>query len=244
MTLIFPPPAGEDRGGGINPPAFACIPAKLETIHRLSLDICTHLSRRSDFFLASRSPRRRELLALIGAKYTVVEVAVDETPLPQVSPEDYVRATALAKARAGQARAAALPVLGADTAVILDGRILGKPRDWAHAREMLTRLSGRWHEVLTGFSVVEGEREFDDFTRTHVLMAPLDEREIEAYWSGGEPADKAGAYAIQGQGGVFVREIRGSYTGVVGLPLFETMQALARFGVGISAMKSSPADQA
>jgi septum formation protein len=186
----------------------------------------------SAFYLASRSPRRRELLDLVGLAYRALDVSVDETPNPGVSPEDYVRSTALSKAQSGcQARHDGLPVLGADTAVILGGEIMGKPRDGAHALQMLERLSGRWHEVLTGFAVVQGEREHVDFTRTRVLMARLLPREIEAYWRSGEPADKAGGYAIQGRGGAFVREIRGSYTGVVGLPLFETMQALARFGV-------------
>lgn len=196
---------------------------------------------KSDFLLASRSPRRRELLDLIGASYGVIEVDVDETPSPGITPEDYVRATALAKARAGWATGWCdnLPVLGADTAVILGGEIMGKPRDEAHARTMLKRLSGRWHEVLSAFAVVQHEREMTDLTRTRVLMASLGEAEIEAYWASGEPADKAGAYAIQGRGGAFVREIRGSYTGVVGLPLHETLQALARFGVSIPGLATS-----
>lgn len=197
---------------------------------------------KSDFLLASRSPRRRELLDLIGAAYGVIEVDVDETPAAGVTPGDYVRGTALAKARAGWTGwRGNLPVLGADTAVILGGEIMGKPRDEAHARAMLRRLSGRWHEVLTAFAVVQHERETVGMTRTRVLMASLSETEIAAYWASGEPADKAGAYAIQGRGSAYVREIRGSYTGVVGLPLHETLRALVRFGVSIPGLAFSTA---
>lgn len=188
-----------------------------------------------DFYLASRSPRRRELLTLIGAAYQALDTSVDETLRPELTPEEYVRAMALAKARAGQKRAAdsSLPVLGADTAVVLGGEVMGKPRDEADAQRMLSSLGGRWHEVLSAFSLVQAEREKTDCTRTRVLMAELSESEIARYWACGEPADKAGAYAVQGRGSVWVREIRGSYTGVVGLPLYETLQALKEFGVAI-----------
>lgn len=198
----------------------------------------------ADFYLASRSPRRRDLLDLVGLAYHMLAVDVDETPAAGIAPADYVQATALAKARAGWLAADAdLPVLGADTAVILGADILGKPRDAAHARDMLESLSGRWHEVLTAFAIVQGGREWVDFTRTRVLMGSLSAGEIEDYWASGEPEDKAGAYAIQGRGGVFVREIRGSYTGVVGLPLHETLHALRRFGVAVPGLSMPAAER-
>lgn len=184
--------------------------------------------------LASRSPRRRELLALLGFEFVTLAPDVDETPEPNEAPPDFVRRLALAKARAGralQAQGPGLPVLAADTAVVADEHILGKPRDRAEALEMLALLSGRWHEVFTGIAVVDGERDEVDVTVTQVQLRPIAPAEARTYWDTGEPADKAGAYAIQGVGAAFVSQIHGSYTGVVGLPLTETLALLARFGV-------------
>ncbi len=185
--------------------------------------------------LASRSPRRRQLLDGLGLSYRLLDVEVDETVPPGCAAADYVCDLALAKARAGWAaqgdEEAGLPVLAADTAVVLDERIMGKPRDEAEAAAMLAALSGGWHEVFTGIAVVKGDESAVDLTVTQVEFAQVTPRQAHAYWLTGEPADKAGAYAIQGLGAAFVVQIRGSYTGVVGLPLHETLQLLARFGV-------------
>lgn len=184
--------------------------------------------------LASRSPRRRALLDDLGLRYLLLDVAVDEAVPPGCAPADYVCDLALAKARAGwQAQGAedGLPVLAADTAVVMDERILGKPAGEADAMAMLEALSGAWHEVFTGIAVVSGDDSAVDLTVTQVEFAPVTQGLARAYWRTGEPADKAGAYAIQGLGAAFVVQIRGSYSGVVGLPLHETLQLLARFGV-------------
>jgi len=184
--------------------------------------------------LASRSPRRRALLDDLGLRYLLLDVAVDEAVPPGGAPADYVCDLALAKARAGwQAQAAddGLPVLAADTAVVMYERILGKPAGEADALAMLEALSGGWHEVFTGVAVVRGDHSAVDLTVTQVEFAPITQALAHAYWCTGEPADKAGAYAIQGLGAAFVVQIRGSYSGVVGLPLHETLQLLARFGV-------------
>ena len=178
-------------------------------------------------YLASRSPRRRELLDQLGLAYAVVTADVDETPLPGEDPVAYVQRMALAKARAGRlAVSTAHPVLGADTAVVCDDRILGKPADADDAMAMLRLLSGREHRVLTGIGLL-GKREQSAVSETLVRFRHITPAEAAAYWAGGEPRDKAGAYAIQGQGALFVERLAGSYTGVVGLPLFETAALLA-----------------
>ncbi|MEE2982698.1 MAG: nucleoside triphosphate pyrophosphatase [Pseudomonadota bacterium] len=184
-------------------------------------------------YLASRSPRRADLLRLLGVKFRVVEVDVDESPIAQESPENHVRRTALAKAAAGRAtlREDAV-VVAADTAVSVDGLIFGKPRDRSHATEMLNVLSGRWHEVLTAV-VLGGETDtLCRVVRSRVQFTILDAQTIEAYWQTGEPADKAGAYGIQGIGGALVKQIDGSYSAVVGLPLYETSTLLDEAGIG------------
>ncbi|MFY0992357.1 Maf family protein [Halomonas sp. C05BenzN] len=180
--------------------------------------------------LASASPRRRELLASIGVPVEVCPVDVDETPLPGESPADYVTRLARAKALAG-ARDATLPTLGSDTAVVRDGEILGKPRDREHAAAMLRSLSGRDHEVLTAAAVTGPEGLLEACVTTRVFLRVIGDAEIDAYWDTGEPADKAGGYAIQGLAAVFVARIEGSHSAVVGLPLFETAALLARQGV-------------
>lgn len=185
-----------------------------------------------DFYLASRSPRRVQLLREAGYRFQTLPADVVEQAAPGESPADYAARLALDKARAAQARAPrALPVLGADTDVAVDGEILGKPRDREDAVAMLLRLAGRAHEVHSAVAVVQGANEILDRSCTQVLIGPLTRDEALAYWDSGEPADKAGAYAIQGLAARWVREIRGSYTGVVGLPLFETVRLLARVGV-------------
>jgi septum formation protein len=183
-----------------------------------------------DVHLASQSPRRRELLAQIGIRHDVIAVEVDETPLAGEAPAEYVLRLALAKARAGHGLRPDRPVLGADTAVVQDGRILGKPLDRQDAAAMLAQLSGREHRVLTAVALV-GEREETRLSVSHVRFRPIDAAEAAAYWETGEPADKAGGYAVQGLGALFVESVSGSYSGVVGLPLFETGELLRRAGI-------------
>ncbi|TAM10774.1 MAG: septum formation inhibitor Maf [Nevskiaceae bacterium] len=183
------------------------------------------------FLLASRSPRRAALLASVGLRFDIVAADVEEARAPGQTPHDYALATALAKARAGAARQPGLAVLGADTDVVLDDAILGKPHDRAHALEMLARLSNRAHDVFSAVALVNGGRELTVLSVTRVEFGPIAPAAAAAYWDTGEPADKAGAYAIQGGAARWVRRIEGSYTGVVGLPLFETLRLLASVGV-------------
>lgn len=183
--------------------------------------------------LASASPRRRELLAQIGIACTVQPVDLDETAHPGEAPRAYVERLALAKARAGSVRNPGAIALGADTAVVLDGEILGKPRDRDDAFAMLRRLSGREHEVLTAVALANEERAAVRTSTSRVGFADLSDDAIAAYWATGEPADKAGAYGIQGLAAVFIHHVSGSYSGVVGLPLFETAELLREFGVEV-----------
>ena len=182
--------------------------------------------------LASRSPRRRELLDQAGIAHRVLAVDVDETRLPGEAPAVYVERLARAKARAGLAGAGDLPVLGADTAVVVDGDVLGKPADRADGLAMLARLAGRAHEVLTAVALARpGGEEHCRLSVSHVTFRALTDAEIAAYWATGEPADKAGGYAIQGRAARFVTRLEGSYSGVVGLPLHETAELLAAAGI-------------
>ncbi|HHJ13187.1 MAG TPA: septum formation inhibitor Maf [Gammaproteobacteria bacterium] len=183
--------------------------------------------------LASASPRRRELLRQIGVPFLQQAAEIDETPRPAESPEDYVLRMALEKARSILAGGAEFPVLGADTAVVVGDTILGKPRDAGHATAMLRRLSGRGHQVLSAVVLTDPSREAHRLSVSKVWFRSLTDAEIRAYWQSGEPADKAGAYAVQGLGAVFIERIEGSYSGVMGLPLFETAQLLAEFGTNI-----------
>lgn len=186
-------------------------------------------------YLASASPRRQELLRQLGVAFDVLPTTVAEEPQRGESPRAYVTRLARAKARAGVElmrvrRLPERPVLGADTEVVLDGEILGKPRDRAHGLAMLSRLSGRTHQVLTAVSVVQQDEMHEALAESRVTFAPLSAAEIEQYWATGEPADKAGGYAIQGRAAAFIARIEGSYTGIVGLPLFEVAQLLKRIG--------------
>lgn len=184
--------------------------------------------------LASSSPRRRELLAQIGLPFTVLDVQVDEARLAGEPPQAYVHRLAFAKAWAGAAspgRPPGLPVIGADTAVVLDGEVLGKPADEAEGVAMLARLSGRTHRVLTGVALVADRGEDWRLSDSAVTFRVVSEREARAYWRSGEPADKAGGYAIQGLAALFVTRIEGSYSGVVGLPLHDTAELLAAQGI-------------
>ncbi len=183
-------------------------------------------------YLASGSPRRRELLAQLGVQFEVCVTDIDESAHADEASDAYVRRMAADKARAALARLPTrrAPVLGADTTVCVGRDRLGKPADRAAGAAMLRRLSGREHEVLTAVAINDGEREVVAVSRTTVTFRPLTDAEIDAYWATGEPRDKAGGYAIQGLGAVFIEAIRGSYTGVMGLPLFETARLLNSFG--------------
>lgn len=184
------------------------------------------------FYLASRSPRRAELLRALGLRFAVLSADVPETPRPGQSPLDYARELSQAKARAAAAVAPlALPVLGADTDVSIDGEILGKPRDAADAEAMLLRLANREHEVISAVTICLGNRSETVTTRTRVRFGRIDRADARSYAASGEPLDKAGAYGIQGTAARWVERIDGSYTGVVGLPLYETAELLARFGI-------------
>ncbi|MGO9934683.1 MAG: Maf family protein [Steroidobacteraceae bacterium] len=180
-------------------------------------------------YLASGSARRSELLRQIGVSFRIIDAAVDEAALEDEAPSAYVRRVAAAKANAGwqcsRDRNDA-PVLAADTAVVLDGRILGKPRDRSDALDMLLKFSGRSHDVLTAVALRVGADLDMRVSRSAVTFRSIDAAEAAAYWDTGEPAGKAGAYAIQGRAAIFIADLRGSYSGVMGLPLFETAELL------------------
>jgi len=191
------------------------------------------VSRHVDIYLASQSPRRRELLRQIGVDFELLPVAVDETPLAGETPGACVQRLALAKARTGRAglpAARALPVMGADTVVVAGESQLGKPADRGEAIAMLQLLSGRTHRVITAVALA-GDHEAVCMNSSEVTFRTLTRRECEAYWETGEPRDKAGAYAIQGLAGIFITRLQGSYSGVMGLPLQETAALLQEFGI-------------
>lgn len=181
--------------------------------------------------LASASPRRKELLDQINVSCRVYPVDLDETPWPDEAPLDYVQRVAAEKSAACKAQLnTEIPVLAADTAVILGSVIMGKPKDKADAMDMLTQLSGKTHQVYSAISL-RGREHGQAVSITEVTFRCLTEQEILDYWHSGEPVDKAGSYAIQGRGGVFVESIKGSFSGVVGLPLFETAELLSKQGI-------------
>jgi septum formation protein len=185
-------------------------------------------------YLASQSPRRQELLAQLGVRFETINATVHEQLQVGESPEQYVNRVAREKAGAGllqlggQAQAV---VLGADTDVVIDGNVLGKPADADQAAALLRRLSGRTHQVHTAVWLVSSDRERSATVSTDVRFAELTDREIADYIATGEPFGKAGAYAIQGRAAAFIAGITGSYSGVMGLPLHETSVLLRNFGV-------------
>lgn len=191
----------------------------------------------TSLYLASGSPRRRELLTQIGVPFSTVSAAIDETPLVNEAATAYVERLAREKARAGYKHVMVSPpgdafcVLGADTAVVLDGQILGKPVDEADALAMLMALSGREHEVLTAIALIDATRCETRVVRSAVRFRNISTQEAARYWASGEPLDKAGGYAIQGLGAVFVSGLEGSYSAVVGLPVCETAELLGHFGI-------------
>lgn len=201
--------------------------------------------------LASQSPRRRELLRQIGVPHQVVYADIDESWLSNEKPEVYVQRVALSKAQAGwhvtreEIPDHCLPVLAADTCVVLDNAVLGKPKSQAHARDMLRSLSGKTHQVMTSVAMVTANneatpnrtpttvatnRESVILSVSQVTFREISESEMATYWHTGEPVDKAGGYAIQGLGATFVQRLEGSYSGVMGLPLFETAALLRQLG--------------
>ena len=191
----------------------------------------------TSLYLASGSPRRRELLTQIGVPFSTVSAAIDETPLVNEPATAYVERLAREKARAGYKHVMVSPagdafcVLGADTAVVLDGQILGKPVDEADALAMLMALSGREHEVLTAIAIMDAGRCETRVVRSQVRFRNISTQEARLYWASGEPQDKAGGYAIQGLAAVFVAGLNGSYSAVVGLPVCETAELLGHFGI-------------
>ncbi len=182
-------------------------------------------------YLASGSPRRRELLTQIGVNYRVHKVDVDETPQAGESPQQLVRRLAQDKAQAAwRDLDCQQPVLGADTVVVIDDQVLSKPAHVQDAQQMLARLSDRTHEVLSGVALLHAGSVQLCVSRSEVQFRQITSAEISAYCASGEPLDKAGAYAIQGAAAVFVQHLRGSYSGVMGLPLCETHQMLCAAG--------------
>ena len=193
--------------------------------------------------LASRSPRRSELLARLGFAFGVLELDVPEHRQPGEPPEDYVRRVAREKAGAGLLQVVANPhaiVLGADTEVILGDEVFGKPRDADDAAAMLRRLSGRTHQVISAVSLVSPSREAQVASVSEVTVAALDDDAIAEYLSTGEWEGKAGAYGIQGHAQVFIEHLSGSFSGVMGLPLFETARLLRTFGISPTHARTQP----
>ncbi len=186
--------------------------------------------------LASQSPRRKALLSSLGVSFDVLAADIDETPQPNEYPRDYVERLGLEKAEAGLL-VAGKPgntwVLGSDTAVVIDDQILGKPSSKDDFIDMMQALSGRTHKVMSSIALVSDSNRLSDVVITDVRFSKLSEQMIEQYWLSNEPQDKAGGYGIQGLGSILVEEISGSYSAVVGLPLFETARLLGRAGLPV-----------
>lgn len=191
-------------------------------------------SATAQIYLASQSPRRRELLQQIGVAFHAFVVDTDETIAATEAPADAVCRLASQKAMQGwqhPQRELDIPVLGSDTIVVCNNVVMGKPKNFADAKQMLLQLSGQTHQVLTAVACVQAERQSVRLSQSNVSFRALTEQEIEAYWHRGEPQDKAGSYAIQGYAGLWIREIQGSYSGIMGLPLFETGELLTEFAI-------------
>ena len=189
----------------------------------------------TDIYLASQSPRRKALLAQIGVNFKALHVDVDESVQLQESPENYVKRLAMEKAQNGyqQLTNNMLPVLAADTCIVFHDEIIGKPVNAADACAILARLSGQAHKVLTAVAVVDGDKIESKVQESKVSFRELSPAEIASYVNTGEPLDKAGAYAVQGLAAVFIESIAGSYSGIMGLPLFETSELLKKFGLNV-----------
>jgi septum formation protein len=188
----------------------------------------------AQLILASASPCRKELLAQLGIQCFVKAVDIDETPLPNESPLNYVQRVAAEKSAACLAiYDGELPILAADTSVVLHNHIMGKPENQQHAQDMLLQLSGTTHQVYSAISLRKQLNHWEAVNITDVTFKKLTLAEIIAYWQTGEPCDKAGGYAIQGLGSIFIEKIQGSFSAVMGLPLFETAQLLTQQGIKI-----------
>jgi len=199
-------------------------------------DISPDAPHKVQLYLASASPRRRELLESVGLQFAVVSAEIDETRHSGESPDVWVARLATDKARQAAFRLASTnwkkrPVVAADTCVVVDREVFGKPKDPDNAGYMLRRLAGRGHQVLTAVTVMRDRDVFSALSRSTVTMKPLSDEEIERYCRSSEPMDKAGAYAIQGLAGGFVEHLEGSFTGVMGLPMFELRTLLNRVGI-------------
>jgi len=179
--------------------------------------------------LASASPRRAELLNQIGIQFETQNTDIDETKLPDETPELLVQRLAVEKSQA--VFNTDLPVLGADTLGMINDELLLKPVDFEHAHAMLSSMAGNWHEILSAVAVSYKGKTEVLLNRNRVLFRQITDKEIAAYWRTGESQDKAGAYAIQGLAAIFIERIEGSYSGIMGLPLFETMQLLSKYGI-------------
>jgi len=184
----------------------------------------------TDIILASASPRRAELLNQIGIKYEVQVADIDESCLPSETAELLVQRLAVEKSQTVKSK---LPVLGSDTLGVLNCDLLVKPRDFTHAHKMLSKMSGNWHEILSAVAISYHGKTKVRLNKNRVLFRTLSQDEIKAYWDTGEPQDKAGAYAVQGIGASFIQRIEGSYSGIMGLPLFETTQLLNDVGIKV-----------
>jgi len=186
-------------------------------------------------YLASKSPQRHQLLAQLGIHCCAVSVEIDESCIGSESPRYYVERLSLTKARAGWQEVAneAVPVLGADTCIVIGNQIFGKPNDEQHGLWMLAQLSGVTHHVYTGVAIIKGEHEQVCINTSLVSFRTLSAKERLDYWRSGEPCGKAGGYAIQGKAAMFINRLEGSYSGVMGLPLYETAQLLTNFGVDV-----------
>ena len=185
--------------------------------------------------LASGSPRRKKLLEQIGLDFTVSESGYEEKSLPDANPAEVAKFLSLEKANLAAVKHKDSIIIAADTVVVIGNEILGKPSSEEEAREMLRKLSDNTHSVITGFTIIDTKhnKTFTSFVETKVTFKDLSELEMAAYVETGEPLDKAGAYAVQGKGGLFVKKIEGDYFNVVGLPIFAVSQALSDFGVDI-----------
>lgn len=185
--------------------------------------------------LASSSPRRRELLDQIQVSYEVIAVDIDESHIAGESAEEFVKRLAIEKAQAGYQQKSCYPALGSDTIVVIDSVILGKPENKAHALQILSLLSGKTHQVMTAVAIHSDDYSECVLNISEVEFANLTMQQIEAYWETGEPKDKAGAYGVQGIAAQFISKITGSYSGIMGLPLFETAQLLEKAGIKLLA---------
>jgi len=199
--------------------------------------------QKPQIYLASQSPQRRLLIEQLGLRYQSLQVHVDETPLSQEQPAAFVARLALEKARAGWQQVAGelIPVVGADTCIVLNRRIIGKPRNKSEGIELLRQYSGATHQVYTGVAVVGPQAQTADsavveqvrVNQSSVTFRVLSDEDGEKYWLSGEPLDKAGGYAIQGKAAAFIQQLQGSYSGVMGLPLCELAELLRLFGIQI-----------